>query len=359
LYFIEGWAEAAKYPQIEAVMQKQFGKKLHISHAKHSHEDVPPTLLDNPQRAKPFEYLVEFISLPKYNEIDPSIMLALIIPLMYALILGDSGYAALSFVLAFWMVKKSEKGSLLNQVALIWMISAIPAFFVGIAFDEYFGLTHTHLAALAGFAHVQLYQGFHRVTDITVLMQLSIIIGTLHLALGFVLGAINEWHHSRKHAAAKICWLGVLIAGFFTIGGLMYGMFPALTMPAAAVLALSVVGLLLTEGPLAAIEIPSLLGNVMSYLRIAAVGVGGVIIAEMINNMLMPKVELSLMGIVMFVVMAILFITMHFAACILVMFEALVHGARLNVVEFFGKFYQGGGTRFAPFSAKRNYTQEA
>ena len=358
LYFIEGWAEASKFPSISADLGKQFGKKLHLSHAAHAHADVPPTLLDNPNRAKPFEYLVGFVSLPQYSEIDPSILLAIIIPLMYALILGDAGYAALSFILAYWMVKHSEKGSLLNQVALIWMISAIPAFIFGLAFDEYFGFTHSHLASVFGFAHVQLYQGFHRVEGITVLMQISIIVGTLHLALGFILGAINEWHHSKKHAAAKLFWLGILIAGFFTIAGFMYGMFPPLTMPAAVLLGLCVVGLLFTEGVLALIEIPSLLGNVMSYLRIAAVGVGGVIIAEMINSLLMPRLELSLVGVLVFIVTAALYLAMHFAACILVMFEALVHGARLSVVEFFGKFYRGGGVRFAPFSASRNYTQE-
>ena len=190
------------------------------------------------------------------------------------------------------------------------------------------------------------------------LMQLSIIIGTLHLALGFILGAINAWHHSKKHAAAKLCWLGILIGGFFTIAGFMYGMFPYLTVPAAVVLGICVVGLFLTEGALAMIEIPGLLGNVMSYLRIAAVGVGGVIIAGMINSLLLPHFELSPVGILVFILTAALYIVMQFAACILVMFEALVHGARLSVVEFFGKFYRGGGVKFAPFSASRNYTQE-
>jgi V/A-type H+-transporting ATPase subunit I len=139
----------------------------------------------------------------------------------------------------------------------------------------------------------------------------------------------------------------------------MYSIMPVLAMPSAVVLALSIVGLVMTEGVIAAVEIPSLLGNVMSYLRIAAVGVGGVIIAEAINELLMPRLDFSPAGIAVFIIMAVLYLAMHLAACMLVMFEALVHGARLNVVEFFGKFYKGGGVRFAPFSVRRNYTQEA
>ncbi len=359
LYFIEGWAEESKVQEIEAEMKKRFGKKLHISTAQHPHEEMPPTLLNNPKRAQPFEYLVEFISMPQYTEIDPSIILAIAIPLMYALMMGDTGYAFMSLLLAFWMLKNSKKGTLMNQIALIWAISAIPAIIAGIAFDEYFGMTHTHIASLFGFGEVQLYQGFHRISEINTLMLISILIGMVHLSLGFVLGAINEWHHNKKHAAAKVCWLLILLSGFMLIASGMYNIVPILTMPSAVVLALSIVGLIMTEGIIAAVEIPGLLGNVMSYLRIAAVGVGGVIIAEAINGLLMPSLEFSPLGIVVFIITAAIFIAMHVAACMLIMFEGLVHGARLNVVEFFGKFYKGGGVRFAPFAVRRNYTSEA
>jgi len=358
LYFIEGWVETARAKEITAELSKKFGNRLHVSHAPHAHHELPPTLLNNPKRAQPFEYLVEFISMPQYSEIDPSIMLAIIIPLMYALIMGDAGYGVVSLVFALWLVKKAEKGSLLNQVALIWAISAIPAIIAGVIFDEYFGFTHTHIASLFGFGEIKLYQGFHRLVEINTLMLMSILIGMAHLSLGFILGAINEWHHNKKHSAAKICWLLILLSGFMAIASGMYNILPFLAIPSAAVLGLSIVGLVLTEGLIAAVEIPGLLGNVMSYLRIAAVGVGGVIIAEAINELLMPKLDFSPIGFAIFVVTLVLYIVMHFAACILAMFEALVHGARLNVVEFFGKFYHGGGAKFAPFSVRRNYTQE-
>jgi len=358
LYFIEGWVESAKADGIKAELAEKFGRKIHVSHAQHPHSEMPPTLLDNPGRAQPFEYLVGFVSLPQYTEIDPSILLAIIIPIMYALIMGDAGYAAVSLLLAVWIVKSSEKGSFMNQIGLIWAISAIPAILFGIAFDEYFGFTHTHLASLFGFAHVQLYQGFHRLAEINTLMLVSLLVGMAHLSLGFIIGAVNEWHHSRKHAAAKVCWLLILLSGFMAIASGMYNIMPFMATPSLIVLGLSIAGLVMTEGIIAAIEIPGLLGNVMSYLRIAAVGVGGIIIAEAINELLMPKFELSPVGILMFIVVGALYLAMHMAACMLVMFEGLVHGARLNVVEFFGKFYHGGGAAFAPFSARRNYTQE-
>jgi V/A-type H+-transporting ATPase subunit I len=359
LYFLEGWVEEAKFGALEAEMARRFGKRVYVMRAHAGHEEMPPTLLDNPKQAKPFEFLVEFISLPQYAEIDPTMILAFTVPLTYALIFGDAGYAVMSFVLAMWMVKISKPGSLFRNVALLWAISAIPTFILGIAFDEYFGFTHAHFFSIIGFGEVHLYEGFSRLHSVTGLMAVTLVVGTLQLALGLVLGAINEWGHGRRHAYAKMAWLGVLFGGFFLVASGMYSLYPFLLVPAAALFALSVVALLITEGAISVIEIPGLLGNVMSYVRIAAIGLSGLILAETINSMLMPKFELSLVGIAAFLLTSVAYVGVHVAACIIAMFESLVQGARLNVVEFFGKFYKGNGIRFSPFAASRKYTVEA
>jgi len=184
-------------------------------------------------------------------------------------------------------------------------------------------------------------------------------VGMLHLALAFILGAINEWHHSRKHAYAKLSWLGIEISGFLMIAGFMYGMFPFLTWPSVGLFIISVVGLVMTEGGMATVEIPGLLSNVMSYLRLAAVGVGAVILAEAINDLLLPKLDFSPVGFVVFLLTLVLWLLGHFMAILLGMLESLIHGARLNVVEFFGKFFKGNGLKFLPFAAHRIHTQEA
>ena len=359
LYYIEGWAEASRLEWLKAEMRRRFGKKVLVSEARIGHEELPPTLLSNPKMAGPFQFVVEFLSTTGYREIDPSLILFITIPLMYALIFGDAGYAVFSFLMASFMVKKSKKGSLLNQVATIWAISAIPAFLMGVIFDEYFGFTHERLLSLFGMHGVQLYQGMHRISSITTLMFITILVGMAHLGLGFMLGAVNEWEHSRKHAIAKLCWLGVEISGFFLVASFMFSAFPALSLPALALLVLSVAGMVITEGPIAAIEIPGLASNIMSYIRIAAVGVSGAILAEAINELLLPRFEASPLGVIFFIITFAIYMSVHALSCLLAMFESFVHGARLNVVEFFGKFYKGNGIRFAPFASRRLYSQEA
>lgn len=358
LYYIEGWVEAKHFERLKKTMEGKFGRKIVVEQGQASHDEVPPTQLDNPRQAHPFQFLLEFMSLPQYTEIDPTILLAIFIPIIYAVIFGDAGFAVLSFLLAYWMVKTSKKGSLLNQVALMWAISAIPTFVMGIVYNEYFGFTHTQILSMLGFGNIVLYTGLERVTQISTLMLISIIIGMVHVGLGLILGAINEWAHSRKHAYAKLSWLGIELSGFFLIAAFVFNAFTFLGIPSVILFALSVIGLLAFEGPLSVIEIPGLASNIMSYIRIAAVGVGGVIMADAVNQLLLPKLSLSLFGVIGFILMAIVYVCVQVAVCIIGMFEGFVHGARLNVVEFFGKFYKGNGVPFAPFSSKRNYTQE-
>ncbi len=361
LYIIEGWVEKRKFARLEETLKKEFGRKILVCEAPiDEHHDVPPTLLSNPKQAGPFQFLVEFLSTTHYNELDPTLLVAFFIPVIYAMILGDAGYAILSLVISLYLIKISKRGSLLNQVAKIWAISAIPAFVVGVAFDEWFGFTHEHLLAKLGMEHMSFYQAaLHRVHSIEMLMLFVIIVGAIHLGLGFLLGAINEWTHSKKHAIAKLSWLGIEIGGFFTVAAFMFGAFPALSLPALALLGVSIITLIATEGIIGAFEIPGLASNIMSYIRIAAVGVGGVILAEAINELLFPHFELTPMGILVFLLTAIAYLAIHMISCTIAMFESFIHGARLNVVEFFGKFYKGNGVRFSPFAARRLYTEES
>ncbi|MCX8197535.1 MAG: V-type ATP synthase subunit I [Candidatus Micrarchaeota archaeon] len=360
LYIIEGWVEKKKHMRLKEELKKMFGKKVAVLEAPiDEHHETPPTLLSNPKPIKPFQFLVEFLSTTHYNEIDPSGLLALFVPLLYAMILGDAGYAIISFALASYLVGISKEGSLLRQIARIWQISAIPAFLLGVAFDEWFGFTHSGFFEKIGLGKVSIYTPFlHRVHQIETLILVVILVGAIHLGIGFIVGAINEWGHSRKHAIAKLAWLGIEIGGFFSVASFMFGAFSEFGIFAAALLLLSAIVMVASEGVIGAFEIPGLASNIMSYIRIAAVGVGGVILAEAINELLFPKWDLSLQGLVAFAIGAIAYLAIHVLSCVIAMFESFIHGTRLNVVEFFGKFYKGNGVKFSPFAVRRQYSQE-
>lgn len=349
-FFSQGWVHPRNLLRLQTETAKAFGNKVmvHLVPEDAHHGIGRPTLLENPKVASPLQFLVEFLSLPRADEIDPTMITFFTIPILYGLIVGDAGYAALSFLIAALLRKKASKGSMLGHIAGLWMIGAVPSFVFGIIFDEYFGYSH---AAIIG---TRLYEGLvHRVEDVSGLLLLTIIVGWLHIALGFLLGAINEWHHEKKHAIAKLAWLPIQIGGTIAVASFLLN---ALSIEAGiagiAMLAFGAIVLAWSEGPLGLVEIPGLASNIMSYARIAAVGVAGVILAEAINTLIKPNPSLlsSPAGILLFIFVAIAYAMAHAFNAFVAMFEGLIHGARLNVVEFFGKFFHGGGIPFKPLS---------
>jgi V/A-type H+-transporting ATPase subunit I len=195
-----------------------------------------------------------------------------------------------------------------------------------------------------------LYDGFLRMKNILPLVAMTALVGMIHLAFGFIIGAINEWNHNRKHSIAKIAWLGVEL-------GMLMALLPAIGMADDAfmmagivLLALCVIILGITEGIIGIIELPGLLGNILSYTRIAAIGIVGIVIAEfLLNQFILPIPEQGIFAIVLLP----LFLLFHVVNAFLAMFESLVQGGRLNIVEFRSKLLHGGGEVFSPFMLKK------
>ena len=113
-----------------------------------------------------------------------------------------------------------------------------------------------------------------------------------------------------------------------------------------ALLGISAVIIAWSEGAAGILELPGIAGNVFSYLRIAIVGLVGTILAELINSLFMPLPSQGLMALVFFP----LLFALHMINAFIAMFEAIIQGGRLNVIEFRFKFTQGDGRLFAPFS---------
>ena len=317
-------------------------------------KELPPTDLENPKNASPFQFITERFSLPNAREIDPTMIYFITLPLLYGMIVGDVGYGILSYFIAGWIMRKFRNSPTMYNVGNIWRISALPTVIFGILFDEWFGMGHLHLLetlaqwGLPVALHAPLYLPFvHRVHELTALIGLTVIIGLLHLGLGFLLGAINEWHHNKKHAIAKLAWIWVETMGTLAAGGLLLGMFsPEIGTAGAIGVIMGAVVLFLTEGIVGILELPGLAGNVLSYARIAAIGVVGVALAEIINEVFLPLPSQGLLALLFFP----LFVVLHTVNAFIAMFESLIQGGRLNIIEFRSKFLTGGGKPFEPFS---------
>ncbi len=344
---VEGWVKKKDSEPLSAMLKKDFAGEAAIEEM-HGDEHGAPVVLDNPKSALQFQWLVEFYSLPSYDEFDPTIILMFTVPLMYGMIVGDVGYGLLSIALSLLILQKF-KGGMLGNIAKIWLFSSVSAMVFGVVFDEWFGFSHLELAEWLkswglniGIEH-SLYTGLSRSHELSLVIGLALLVGVLHLSLGYILGAINVWEHSKKHAVAKLAWLALLLGGTVAVASLMFNLVPAsIGNPAAIVFGISAVAVIVLEGLPGLFEIPGITANVLSYARIGAAGVVGVIIAEIINTSLLPTPERS-------IIMFPIFILLHILNAALAMFESIVQGGRLNLVEFYSKFFQGGGKAFEPF----------
>ena len=358
------------------------------------HHASPPIALDNGVVSEPFEMLVDLVGRPKYGTFDPTVMMMMTFPLIYGMILGDWGYGLIILMLAKWLGSKpfavdpiAKSGitilTWMGVWCIIWGIIFAEGF--GFIWDGSTGASGPTIGIIAEFYnwtyetfHVPeavatmtgltgLHMPFHRAVDghgLQEYLLLSIYIGVLHLFSGFIIGLVNVYK-AHGFAAAyfeKGSWILILIGGFMQCRNMVIGYTELFDFQIwTALLLIGIVSLIiglaifekfgwiggLIMGP---IETFGLLANTLSYLRIMAVGVAGVKIAEVSITM---GWELMWSGdIISFIIGLILFVFIQIFALALGLLSPSIHAIRLHFVEWMGKFYDGSGVIFNPLGGR-------
>jgi V/A-type H+-transporting ATPase subunit I len=300
----------------------------------------PPTLLENSPRVRPYERLVGFFGLPGGGSLDPSTLLAFGLPVLFGIMVGDVIYgAALAGVGLLLRRRAGAERPLLGEAGGILLVGGATAMLFGLLFGEALG----SLGHQLGMPALWFYRGGPE--ELGTLLLLAIGVGLTHVLLGLLLG-IRQAHRLRQpRTVVERTGTFVLLSGLAAIAATAADLLPdQVRNPAVAavavafVLAISTRGVLgLLTGPL---ELLGSLGNVLSYLRLAAVGLASVYLAGVANS-LAVSVPL-LLGVI---VAALL----HLLNLALAAFSPLIQALRLHYVEFFITFYDSGGRAFQPF----------
>jgi V/A-type H+-transporting ATPase subunit I len=363
-FIIEGWIPTKNLADVQRDVDSVTDG--HVMVATDESEQISaekvPIALENPMPSQPFEVLVKAFALPKYNEIDPTMFVALIYPFLFALMLGDIGYGAVIIGIGL-VVQRRLKSKGIRDLARILVYAGVLSVVFGFIYNEFFGVELFGASGLIPSFYA--YPMVPRFDNIATLLVFTLVIGILMLTLGYILGFVNEYRqHGVKHAVfTKASWLLLLWGGVLVVIEIL----PPLTKAAAisispALLAgfgIAVIGLVLLlvgEGIVGITELPTLLSNVLSYSRLLSIGVSSLGIALAVNK-LSYALFFSKGG--FFVIFGvILLIIGHAVNTALGILDSGLQSLRLHYVEFFTKFYRGGGMKYRPFGLIRKYTEE-
>ncbi len=382
-FVAEGWVPANQVQIVSDALVRATGGKVFVTVVPTDPEhDNVPVEYDNPSFAKPAQMLMDVYSRPKYTELDPTLVLSIVFPIFFGLILGDVGYGLILLVMCFGL-RAFLKGEEAAQLLAVLRNASISSIIFGLLYSEFLGFAlpwkpvmfSRHLKIGGGEA------GGHG-PAIPELMVMTIWIGILHITLGRVFGMINHSRqdhgtHRVKAVMANFGWLAVMWGILLFIWSIAaMPLMPDLTALPTVIMGLNgaalaggvmlVAGVLLIarDSALEIVELPTIISHVLSYARIVAVGLSSVAIAMVVNfiaigMLISPQLEnITIIGVIFIIMGVAVFLIGHTLNMALGILGGGLHSIRLHYVEFFTKFYKGGGKKYNPFGMKRRFTED-
>jgi V/A-type H+-transporting ATPase subunit I len=339
-FIIEGWVPEPRLIEMQTVLAREIGDEVLVVELplRAEEEKSAPVVFDNLRLVRPFEPLVGLLALPRYGGFDPTPLMALFFPLFFGMILGDVAYGLILLGLMLYLRQRFKSRSILRSLTEALTMGAVWSIVFGFLYGEFFGT----LGELVGLHALW----FDRGRNVQALFLLTIGLGAGHIVLGLSLGIWDGLRrHKRYEVTEKAAMLVALMALFLLVGVLAEYLPDTFFTPGVAMLVVGLAILIYSLGKLGLLlgplELLSTVGNILSYLRIAAIGLSSVYLAQVANE---------LAGIAgNFLVGFIIATLFHTLNLILGSFSPTIQSLRLHYVEFFSKFYQGGGQPFRPF----------
>ncbi len=327
-------------------------------------EDNPPIKLKNNKFVKMFEVLTDMYGRPDYNEFDPTPYISIFFLLFFAMCMGDAGYGLMLAIIGL-LLRKSEG---MKGIAPLVTVLGAATFVVGIVMHTFFGFDISQLAWIPSWLKAVMITG--TIAGFEAQMVLSLAIGIVHLCLAMVVKTVYATRNKGFLGSLGIWGWTLLIVGGVALGALaMLSLLPAGVVKVIFIVLgiVSALGIFLFNdihrNPLKNIgfglwetynTVTGLLGDVLSYLRLYALGLAGGMLGKAFNDIAaMPLGDGSFgFGWIAFAVIFVIGHALNLAMCSL---GAFVHPLRLNFLEFFkNSGYNGKGRAYKPLSSNNN-----
>lgn len=375
VFQVTGYIPAEDAPALERELESSFHAYVEVE-APGPDEDLP-VKLKNGFFSAPVEGVVEGYSMPGKHEVDPSSVMCLFYYVLFGLMLSDAAYGILMVIvcgIVLWKFKNIEEG--LRKSLKMFFYCGISTTFWGVMFGSYFGDAIPVIARTFFGKEITVPPLWFAPLDEPMrLLTFSLLLGIIHLFTGL---GVQFYQLVRRKKIADAIY--DVVFWYFLVGGLivllvttemfqsMMGL--SLSLPpmvgtvAAVFAAVGAVGIICTSGResksfgkrflkglYGLYGVSSYLSDILSYSRLLALGLATGVIATVFNQ-LGSMMGGGVLGAIFFTVVFVIGHTLNLGINLL---GAYVHTNRLQYVEFFGKFYEGNGRKFQPFSAKTKY----
>lgn len=360
---IEGWVPTDLKERLETEIKKVANNDYYITFEAAKEEDPEvPIKLRNNGLVRAFESITKMYSMPKYSETDPTSGLTFFYLIFFGMMLGDVGYGLLLLIgtiigLKFFNLEEGTKNFL-----KFFMFLSIPTIIVGFLYGGFFGdfmkTTFPNVAWLQGYVDPG--------RDVIKILLVSIGLGLIHILFGLGMKAYNYVKHGRilEIIYDVVSLYLILLGAIGLILSMAIGLPSIIGTISKYAMIIGMILIVLTGGRdsesiggklgggfYSLYGITGYVGDLISYSRLMAIGLAGGFVANAFNLMttLFPE------GIIRWIAGIVIFLIGHLFNLFISALGAYVHTCRLQYVEYFGKFYEGGGKEFTPFKSKNKF----
>ena len=353
VFALLGWSKADECNKIEKALA-EIDDALVVTIKDPAEGDDPPVVLVNNRLTRPFEVILDLYSLPKADEIDPTAAVSFFFALFFAMAVADFGYGVVLALTSYVLLRKVRMSDLGRKTFELLFISGVAAAVFGLITGGFFG------ASLG-------YSLISPTEDPIAFIALSLGLGIVHLYAGMIIEFYDNVRRGQVMAGLFDQGLWLLLLTSLIVLGLQSQ--TSINIPlgeyAGWVAAASAVGLVLTQGRhqsnlllrlgsgLASLyDISGYFSDVLSYTRLLGLGMASGVIATVINLVASMFWSTPVIGPVVTIVIVVFG---HVFNLFIGVIGGYVHVSRLQYIEFFGKFFEGGGRAFSPLKAKSRY----
>ncbi|WP_273264907.1 V-type ATP synthase subunit I [Flexistipes sinusarabici] len=335
-FVIFGWLPSKDLEKLKSAIADYCLEEIDIKELEITQADLNriPVMLHNSTYFKPFSLFTRFLPLPSYTSFDPTIFIGIFLPVFFGMILGDMGYGIIILIISLAMIFLSKPDTTVSDAGKVFSVCAVYTIIFGFLYGEFFGSFGRHTFGLEPIL-------VDREEEILTTAYLAVSIGVFHVLLGLVLNGISSIRSKNLKSFITSLAMTVLIAASVVLLVVLFKWEKGLlSMSLIWIIVGLTVVLVILGGLIAPLEILKSMGNIISYVRIMAIGLASVMLAH-VANMLSGKAGNIFLGIFIAVLL-------HLLNLLLGVFSPTIHSLRLNYVEFFSKFLESEGKGFKP-----------